>query len=70
MFGQVGSFGPGYLFNALVVDDDALAPLQEHTLNERIERFIYNGDDRQIKKRLVEGRELARPASGKEGGTV
>ena len=69
-FGQVGSFEPGYLFNALVVDDDALAPLQEHTLNERIERFIYNGDDRQIKKRLVEGRELARPASGKEGGTV
>ncbi len=60
-FGEVGSFERGYLFNALVVEDDAVASIGGHTLEERIERFIYNGDDRQIKQRFVEGKELKKP---------
>lgn len=67
-FGEVGSFEPGYLFNALVVDDDALAPLQKHTAADRIERFIYSGDERQIKRRFIEGQEVPRPFFGHKGG--
>ena len=60
-FGKVGSFEKGYFFNALVVDDNALIDIGAHTLEERIERFIYNGDERQIKYRFIEGEELKKP---------
>ncbi len=60
-FGKVGSFEPGYEFDALVVDDDALPDMRGASLTERMERFIYNGDDRQIKKRYCAGKEVAKP---------
>lgn len=60
-FGKVGSFEPGYVFDALVVDDDALPDMRGVSITERMERFIYNGDDRQIKKRFCDGKEVPKP---------
>ena len=43
-FGKVGSFEPGYDFDALVINDSVLYP-SEYSLLHRLERFIYLGDD-------------------------
>lgn len=59
-FGRVGSFEPGYEFDALVIDDSALN-FDNYTLVERLERFIYTGDDRQIAARYVRGNEIPEP---------
>ena len=60
-FGKVGSFEKGYEFDALVIDDTYLNAF-DYTLDQRIERYIYLGDDRDIKCRLCRGVELAEPA--------
>ena len=59
-FGKVGSFEPGYEFDALVIDDAVLYPA-EYSLQHRLERFIYVGDDRQIVHRFCRGQEIAEP---------
>ena len=59
-FGKVGSFEPGYEFDALVIDDAVLYP-SEYSLLHRLERFIYVGDDRQIVHRFCRGKEVAEP---------
>ena len=59
-FGKVGSFEPGYEFDALVIDDSVLYPA-EYSLQHRLERFIYLGDDRQIVHRFCRGKEIAEP---------
>ena len=59
-FGKVGSFEPGYEFDALVIDDSVLYP-SEYSLLHRLERFIYVGDDRQIAHRFCRGREVPEP---------
>lgn len=59
-FGKVGSFEPGYDFDALVIDDAVLHP-EEYSLLHRLERFIYLGDDRQIVHRFCRGREVVEP---------
>ncbi len=61
LFGKVGSFEPGYEFDALVIDDAVLYP-SEYSLPHRLERFIYLGDDRQIVHRFCRGREIPEPA--------
>lgn len=53
-FGKVGSFESGYDFDALVIDDSQLN-FDNYTLLERLERFIYLGDDRHINHRYVNG---------------
>ena len=55
-FGRVGSFEPGYEFDALVIDDRDLNH-DHYSLLERLERYIYLGDDRQIEKRFCRGKE-------------
>ncbi len=60
-FGKVGSFEPGYEFDALVIDDSVLYPA-EYSLLHRLERFIYVGDDRQIVHRFCRGVEVNEPA--------
>ena len=60
-FGKVGSFEPGYEFDALVIDDGVLYP-DEYSLPHRLERFIYLGDDRQIVHRFCRGEEIKEPA--------
>ncbi|MBP3756972.1 MAG: amidohydrolase family protein [Prevotella sp.] len=59
-FGKVGSFEPGYEFDALVIDDSVLYPA-EYSLQHRLERFIYLGDDRQITHRFCRGQEIKEP---------
>lgn len=56
-FNKVGAFEDGYCFNALVIDDsnmlgDNLTPV------ERLERFCYAGDDRNICMRYILAKEI------------
>lgn len=57
-FGEVGSFEPGYEFDAIVLDDSRLKHPQLLDLKSRLERLIYFSDDREIQAKYVEGREL------------
>ena len=59
-FGKVGSFEKGYEFDALVIDDSYLN-YDHYTLEQRLERYIYLGDDRDIKRRFCRGVELTEP---------
>jgi guanine deaminase len=59
-FGKVGSFEPGYEFDALVIDDRELNH-NGYSLLERLERYVYMGDDRQIARRFCRGREVPEP---------
>jgi guanine deaminase len=59
-FGKVGSFEPGYEFDALVIDDKVLN-FDNYSLLHRLERFIYLGDDRQIIRRFCRGQEVGEP---------
>lgn len=65
LFDQAGSFEKGHAFDALVIDDSSLnatvKPLKPYTLLQRLERFIYLGDDRQITHRFCQGRDLPEP---------
>ncbi|SHH89818.1 amidohydrolase family protein [Clostridium grantii] len=56
-FGKVGSFEEGYFFDALVIEDDSLTA-DRYSLEDRLERFIYIGDDRNIIARYVEGNKI------------
>lgn len=59
-FGRVGSFEPGYEFDALVIDDRDLNH-DNYSLLHRLERFIYLGDDRHITHRFCRGNEIQEP---------
>lgn len=59
-FGRVGSFEKGFEFDALVVDDSYLNYLGYPLMN-RIERFVYLGDDRDIRVRFCKGVEIEEP---------
>ena len=59
-FGRVGSFEPGYEFDALVIDDSDLNH-DHYSLPERLERYVYLGDDRQIVHRFCRGKEVLEP---------
>lgn len=54
-FGNVGSFEKDYEFDALVIDDSELN-FDNYNLLERLEKFIYLGDDRHILHRYVNGK--------------
>jgi len=53
----VGAFDEGYCFNALVIDDSNMYG-EELTPVERLERFCYAGDDRNIRMRYILGKEV------------
>jgi len=40
------------------VDDSALQGVSELSIEERLQRFIYIGDDRQIVDRYINGKEI------------
>ncbi len=61
LFGKVGSFEPGYDFDALVIDDSDLN-FDNYSLLHRLERYIYLGDDRHIVHRFCRGKEIAEPS--------
>lgn len=55
-FGNVGSFESGYELDALVLDDANISTSMDMlTLEERIERLIHIGDDRNVVARYVMG---------------
>jgi guanine deaminase len=56
-FGKVGSFEVGYEFDAIVIEDETWTK-ERLTLEERVQRFIYTGDDRNIVSRFVKGEEI------------
>ena len=56
-FGKVGSFEEGYAFDALVVEDDPRIA-GRLSLEERLQRFLYTGDDRNIVARFAAGRQV------------
>lgn len=60
-FGRVGSFEEGYEFDALVIDDSSLSIFKSLTVEERLQKFIYTGDDRNIKERYVAGKKIEEP---------
>ena len=64
-FGRVGSFEPGYDFDALVIDDSELLIDADYSLLQRLERFVYIGDDRHIVARYCQGRPIAEPKVAK-----
>jgi len=57
-FGKVGSFEPGYMFDALVIDDSNLGVDSAKDSAERLRRFVYAGDDRNIVKRYINGKRI------------
>jgi guanine deaminase len=60
-FGQVGSFEEGYEFDALVIRDHHAINSDQWSLEERLQRFIYIGDDRDIIARYVAGTKVDQP---------
>ena len=56
-FKNVGAFEEGYCFNALVIDDSRMYG-EDITPVERLERFCYSGDDRNIRMRYILGEEV------------
>ena len=60
-FGRVGSFEPGYEFDALVIDDSPLRIDPDYTLLQRLECFVYIGDDRHIAARYCQGHLIPEP---------
>ncbi len=57
-FGKVGSFEQGYDFDCLVIDDSRIKGINQRSLKQRIERFIYNGTNENIVKRFAFGKEI------------
>jgi guanine deaminase len=56
-FGKVGAFQEGYEADILVIDDlKAMPSCRPFSLAERLERFVYDGDERGITDKFVSGR--------------
>lgn len=59
-FGKTGSFENGYYMDALVLEDSELKCPYKLSIRERIERFIYLGDERFIKAKYIAGNKIER----------
>lgn len=57
-FGKVGSFEPGYEFDAIVLEDSALKHPQPLTIKERLDRLIYLSDLRHLMAKYVAGKKV------------
>ena len=57
-FGSAGAFEPGFVFDAVVFDDERLRPAQELTLRQRLEKLFYLGDEREVQAKYVGGRRV------------
>ena len=57
-FGKVGSFEPGYEFDAVILDDTRLEHPQSLEVKQRLERVIYLGDEREVAGKYVAGRKI------------
>lgn len=54
-FGEVGSFKPGYEFDAIVIDDSKMQSTRNMNVRDRIERMMYNDADCMILDKFVAG---------------
>lgn len=55
-FGAVGSFLPGYAFDAVVLEDAPLNPLNTLSLPQRLERAVYlEADGKYLREKYVDG---------------
>ena len=57
-FGKVGSFKPGFDFDAVVIDDSKMFSMRHMSIRERIERMCYNDADAIIKDKFVKGQKV------------
>lgn len=57
-FGKVGSFAPDYEFDALVIDDRRYTSQVPSALEKRLEQTIYLSDERDIRHKFVQGRQI------------
>ncbi len=60
-FGQTGAFLPGYSFDALVIDDSRMRKYRPLSIFERLQKFVFTGDDRNIVARYRGGQVLEEP---------
>lgn len=61
-FGKAGSFEPGYMLDALVLDDAALRTACDLTLPQRLERALYLSGELKLVQKYVDGVALLREA--------
>ena len=58
-FGKVGSFAPGYEFDALVLDEGAMPHWSELNPKQRLERFAYlEKGEKSLQAKFVRGRQI------------
>lgn len=57
-FGSVGSFAPGYEFDAVALEDAALPHPQPLTLRQRLERAIHLSEGCRVTHKVVQGTQL------------
>ena len=57
-FGQVGSFEKGYELDAIIIDDSSFHNTKEFTLENRLERLIYLGDEQHIYEKYIKGHKV------------
>ena len=55
VFGKVGSFEPGYEFDAVVLTDSNIRSPKDVSVKDRLERLIYLADDRNVRATFVAG---------------
>ena len=56
-FGKVGSFEEGYEFDAVVLDDSDLKSVIDFDITQRLERFVYLGNEK-IKAKFILGEKI------------
>lgn len=56
-FGRMGKLKSGYELDCLIIDDDQLY-IEIYSIEDRLSKFIYTGDDRWILDRYVSGKIL------------
>ena len=63
-FGKVGSFEPGYEFDAVVLDDSRLQSPEPPDIRSRLERLIWLGDEREVREKVRKGRQAGTVKNG------
>ena len=58
IFGKVGSFEPGYEFDAVVIDDSLLGNIDGIDLTNRLERVISRAIFENIKAKFISGKRI------------
>ena len=57
-WGKAGSFEEGSLFDAVVIDDAPLWDFNNRSLCQRIERVVFQGDERHTVAKFINGRKV------------